>query len=515
MPPLVLDETSRLSATTGSLTHRTLGWTTGVLLTGAFVAAAWMRFAALGMAASRDYDEGVYWQTLRAMAHGHELYRDVFFSQPPAFLLFVFPIYEAGGSSIWSARLAVALLSLLGILGVALIGKSVAGNVGVVAAAVLLIVNRPFLAASRELMAEASAVALSLIAVGLASACARDSDERRRIWWSALAGAALAAAILSKMLVIATAIPVALFLALRPPRKHVLMAFGAGFLIVTIALLLPFAGAWNQLIDQVVRFHTATAHVVVETTRDKLRLMWHDAGSPLGAAALIGLAVGLARRHQVAAIGLLWLIGTAITLITITPLWLHHTVALDEPMTVLALCVLPWQNPASKQPKLWFAAAIAVLVVTVVASAAQQELYYRRDASLLATSNERQVAKYLHQRLPPQGSIIADGQFAVALADRDTPPWLVDTSAVRTRSGYLTSGELITGAKDPNNVAVLFTNRNWLREVPMFLASLTPDYHRARVFGLGEELWTRRAALRGEAPVDGRRGSWGTDVGLF
>jgi hypothetical protein len=68
---------------------------------------------------------------------------------------------------------------------------------------------------------------------------------------------------------------------------------------------------------------------------------------------------------------------------------------------------------------------------------------------------------------------------------------LVDTSAVRIRSGYLTPGELIERAKDPSNVAVLFTDRNWLREEPSFLTSLTPDYHRARVLGTDEELWTR------------------------
>ena len=50
------------------------------------------------------YDEGVYWQTLRSMSAGHALYRDIFYSQPPFFVLSIFPAYASFGSSLWSAR---------------------------------------------------------------------------------------------------------------------------------------------------------------------------------------------------------------------------------------------------------------------------------------------------------------------------------------------------------------------------------------------------------------------------
>ncbi len=36
-------------------------------------------------AGSRDYDEGVYWQSIRAMVRGEPLFRSIFASQPPAF----------------------------------------------------------------------------------------------------------------------------------------------------------------------------------------------------------------------------------------------------------------------------------------------------------------------------------------------------------------------------------------------------------------------------------------------
>ena len=46
-----------------------------------------MRLYLLGPLFDRDsYDEGVYWQTLLAMASGHTLYSQIFYSQPPFFI---------------------------------------------------------------------------------------------------------------------------------------------------------------------------------------------------------------------------------------------------------------------------------------------------------------------------------------------------------------------------------------------------------------------------------------------
>jgi hypothetical protein len=43
-------------------------------------------------------DEGVYWQSLRAMSAGYHLYREIFCSQPPLFLMSIYPVYELLGS---------------------------------------------------------------------------------------------------------------------------------------------------------------------------------------------------------------------------------------------------------------------------------------------------------------------------------------------------------------------------------------------------------------------------------
>src|SRR5262249_57121318 len=73
---------------------------------------------------STDYDEGVYWQSLRAMAGGAPLYTAVFSSQPPFFLLGLYPFYLLFGQTLTAARLAVALYSLAGIAALYLAARS-------------------------------------------------------------------------------------------------------------------------------------------------------------------------------------------------------------------------------------------------------------------------------------------------------------------------------------------------------------------------------------------------------
>src|SRR5262249_40442524 len=121
------------------------------------VIAALMRFYLLGVPFDRDsYDEGVYWQSLRAMLGGQSLYHSIFHSQPPFFLLSAFPVFALSGGTLLGARLSIALISLGGFLGVYVLGKVLAGRVGSLAAMLLLLVSPLYLAESQTIQAEAA-----------------------------------------------------------------------------------------------------------------------------------------------------------------------------------------------------------------------------------------------------------------------------------------------------------------------------------------------------------------------
>src|SRR5438045_4006992 len=87
--------------------------------------AIYMRLYNLGQPFDHDgYDEGVYWQSLRAMGAGHTLYSQIFYSQPPFFLLSTYPVFALFGGTLWSARFGIALVSLIGLPGAFLMGKA-------------------------------------------------------------------------------------------------------------------------------------------------------------------------------------------------------------------------------------------------------------------------------------------------------------------------------------------------------------------------------------------------------
>src|SRR5260370_40524496 len=84
----------------------------------------------------RDYDEGVYWQSVRALARGEPLFRSVFASQPPVFYEALLPFYWVG-HSLSSLRIAVLMLGLVGLGATYVVGRLLAGHVTGLGAVVL------------------------------------------------------------------------------------------------------------------------------------------------------------------------------------------------------------------------------------------------------------------------------------------------------------------------------------------------------------------------------------------
>src|SRR6266702_5345941 len=128
-----------------------------------------MRLYHLGAPFDRDgYDEGVYWQSLRSMAAGHTLYQQIFYSQPPFFLLSIYPFFVLFGSTLWSARFGITMISLLGFLGAFLLGQAMNKRLGGIVGMLLLTFDPLYFTQSQKLQAEAPAAAFSLLAVGTA-----------------------------------------------------------------------------------------------------------------------------------------------------------------------------------------------------------------------------------------------------------------------------------------------------------------------------------------------------------
>src|SRR5215831_17974732 len=138
-----------------------------------------------------DYDEGVYWQSLRALAAGHPLFTSVYSSQPPGFLVLLLPGHLALGGALGGDRLTVLVLALAGIAAAGRTAGLLAGRWAGLLAAALLAADPLYFRQSVALQAEGPAVALALVALA-AAAEARHRGGRRALSLAGAAGAALA-----------------------------------------------------------------------------------------------------------------------------------------------------------------------------------------------------------------------------------------------------------------------------------------------------------------------------------
>jgi 4-amino-4-deoxy-L-arabinose transferase-like glycosyltransferase len=475
-----------------------------------FALALWLRMRELALPFDRDsYDEGVYWQTLRAMSAGHPLYQETFYSQPPFFLLSVFPTYMLLGETLWAARFAVVVISLCGLLGAFLLGKALSGRIGAVAALLLLAVDPLYLAESQTLQAEAPSVALSLLGVGMAYLWWERPDGLTGICYAVICGIAVSLGILCKLLVVPTLVPICLLMLahlwrtwhkqpgmwkMQLAESRSLLLGLAAFILTTVLVFLPFMGSFRQLWDGVVTFHNVAHDQFKDTRVNNLALLQPWLLSIPGAAALYGTIAALLRRDWRVLSLLAWLLATLYLLWRQTPLFPHHFVALTPPLIALAIMGIGPMRLKQKPIFTHLATVLAIIVLLLTASInlLETQQYFRdaRAKGISASGANLRIARELQSVTQPAQFVITDAQFIAALAERATPPSLVDTSAVRIQSGYVTVEQLIHEAEQTQVQAVLFyTGR--LKNLSAFHAWVSQHFRLVQSYGDGKELWVK------------------------
>jgi 4-amino-4-deoxy-L-arabinose transferase-like glycosyltransferase len=422
-----------------------------------------------------DYDEGVYWQSLRLLAAGHPLFSSVYSSQPPGFLLLLLPGHLAMGGTIVAARLTVVILSLAG---VAAAGRAVwllAGPAAGLLAAALLAADPLFFRESVAVQADGPAIALALVALA-AAAEARGRPSRAGTALAAGAGAVLAVAVLAKLLAVAAVPAIAVLLLAGGGRPAVGRAGAAtlGGLVAAAALLLPFAPAWGDLWAQVVGLHLGAARSLRAGGLDGPTVL---RGLPVAAVAVAGCVAAVRRATLLAAVGAAWTVSAAVLLWAQHPLWPHHAVVLVAPLALLGGAVALVLPPRAA------IAATGVVLLASVASAAyvrSLELPLAPVPALRAVTTARDL-------------VITDDQFAVALSGRGTPPELVDTSFVRVASGDLTAADVEAAARRWHVRAVLLSTGR-LEALPGLRAWLAQRFPEVTDLGAGRTLYARTDA---------------------
>jgi len=480
--------------------------------------AAWMRLYHLGVPFDRDsYDEGVYWQTLRAMAAGHGLYSPIFFSQPPAFMLSIFPFYMMFGQTIWAARLAIVVISMIGVVGAYLLGRAFGGRLGGFVAVLLLFSDPYYLKMSRTLQAEGVAVPLSLMAVALAYVWWEKPSGRAGRTLAVLAGATLSLSVMSKLLTVAAVVPIGLLvgghllrlhrrgqLAGTPQSRSLLAGLGA----VTMASLLqiaPFAGDLGSLWQGVVEFHLRAAELYKSSQSENLAdIMDFLRGSPTAYAALCGVVAASLRKDGRVLPLIAWLVATLYILWAQVPMFPHHLVAFTPVLVSLAVAGIGPVKFTGKSTSMPAALGGAIVLLSAMLASIQDwqaaSRYLLAETLQANTDGEEwmRVADDLREAIGPTDLVITDSQFIAGLADRGVPPGLVDTSSVRITTGYLSVEQLVEEVSSPEVKAVLFYSGRLTRgEVAMFAQLVREQFYLLRSYGDRKELWVKPGSRQG------------------
>jgi 4-amino-4-deoxy-L-arabinose transferase-like glycosyltransferase len=487
-----------------------------ILILGIVSIAVAMRVYGLNGLFAPGFDEGVYWQTLRTMHAGFGLYDQIFYGQPPLFVLSVYPFYALFGQSIAAARAGIAALSLLGLLGAYMMGKALGGRVGALVAMILLVFTPMYLRQSQILQAEGASTAFLFLPVGAALLWWKRPVGKTAVIFAIVCGATLSIGILTKLLNVTAAVPILMLIlwrvwTLRQESSYksstALRSILVGFIValaVGLIALMPFLPSLGALLDQVVSYHLVAKKVWPTDNFGTLRWFFTTNGV-LTVAAVIGAVLALLRRDWRVIPLLAWLVTTIAFLGMHVPLWSRHTIVLIPPL--IAITVLGLGDLASMErvreslrartSSVYPGGLLTGLLVfaTVVAGIIGSYSYYRqlstRDGSS-AVRGAAEMAADLRRVTTSDQWIITDEQFVATLADRDTPPSLVDTSRIRITTGYLTTQKLIEAASDPRVHVVLFaSDRFALGPTASFHGWVSQHFALIRQYGPGAELWIR------------------------
>ncbi len=495
-------------------------WRRGLLaicLMALFVLALALYLHTLALPFDRDsYDEGVYWQTLRAMGAGYHLYSPTFYSQPPAFLLSIYPIYTIFGQTLWSARLGIVVIALLGLVGAFLLGRTLRSTLVGLIGLVLLMLSPLYLTAGQTIQAEGPQVAFSMLAVAFAYLWWERPTGWQGLCYAALCTLTLMLSIFSKLFGFATLVPIGL-LALaqcwrviqqtrdnQQPRGQArcftvldsLLLGSAVFLTATLLILSPFATAWPSFWSEVVTFHTA-AKTISSTIGNlqQIRTFWQH--NILMYTALYGTLVALWRRDWRVLPLLAWLFTLVYLLWQQAPLFAHHFVILVPALVSLSLMGFgPFPSRLRDISRITAATSLVCLLLvlfTLFSDVRGVQAHYR-DMQVQADSGSTQaslrVADDLEKMTRPGQFVITDAQFITGLSQRNTPPELVDTSYVRINTSFVTTRQVIQIAGQPRVQAILFyTGR--LQKLTGLHDWVSQHFRRVHMYGNGQELWIK------------------------
>jgi 4-amino-4-deoxy-L-arabinose transferase-like glycosyltransferase len=488
-------------------------------------------------ALSTNYDEGMYWSSLRAVVTGYTRYDPIFHSQPPIFLTSVYPLYLLFGQFLPSARIATLLYALVAIVAGYFVGRALGGRWAGVATAALLALSPLFLGTTRILLPVAPALALGLVGLACALAAPAHTGQRRR-WLALASGITLGAAALTTFAAALTLLPALLYLAapmftsmisrdgrVRMPQRDWLLVgaqeagpdllwFTLGALVAAILSLAPFVTRlpelWNQTVVVPLEASRALDRGAGANLADLATVVRNQGLLWLALAALIALGLGVWRRAWTLLPLTLWLLAVVIFLLAHHPFDPSDAVWLVAPLAALggqgiALLAARASNQSGRlksanvrQSPALVTYGVLIALVLALFTGAWISAADNFHATVATADTRILMAFSLATRTLPNDLVATDDPYVAGLAGRVITPEVVDTSRVRVSAGALTAQQLEAIITRTDTRTILFTGGEF-DALPGFRAWTEANFTLAEDFGDGRALYLKQAT--GPVPV--------------
>lgn len=379
-----------------------------------------------------DNDEGIYLTSFLLVNKGYKAYKRTYFSQPPGFLLSVYPGFILFGKTLQAARLTVSLWSMIGLLTVVWLGFELKNKwIGLLAAGLLSLTPSYF---NQSLIFQSDILITTFSLISLAALIR--FGKNFYLPWFIISSFFLNLAFWTKFDI--TFFPsffLALFLITKDKKFFVNKIINLFFIFFAISLvffiifILPLGIKEVFYSSILLRFQAASS----STSFSLFYYLKKDIF--LSAIILASLFLSFLKNKNFRyplIITYIWSIFVLIILYFYRPLFPHHLAILTVPFVLLFSQVIELFFSNKKL----FSYFVSILLIISVAN----RIYITASTpSRLINDQQEKAVRIINKFTNIEDVVVSDEEILNGISGRLPPPELSDISQVRIRSNNMTS----------------------------------------------------------------------------
>lgn len=390
---------------------------------------------------SVEYDEGAYLTTFLLVNNGNILYEKTYFSQFPGFFYSTYPTFVLFGKTLEAGRLAVFIWSIVTLIGILWLSyEAVNILLGIFAIAILYNTQLFF---NQSLTFHADAIPLAFSTLSISSMLR--FWKKHKLFWFILSVIFLSFSILIKL---EASVILSLLLIFTKVITQHKISFKKIFFFSFFSLLLFLAIFYLSVLPfgGVIPFYNSALLTRIQSTFNEpfsaMRLWEYLIDSQFLLIVIITSiilsiyhVVKIKKERLVFFVLLFWSLTVIFFLFIYRPLFPHHLVLLTVPFSLLLSYLLILNFKSFLSLKYINIGIFLFVLYTFSYLLISSFSYHSNSANALLNKGLEIISK----NSTSQDYIVSDDGFLTAFSKRMPPPWLVDISDVRVRSGSLSS----------------------------------------------------------------------------